>query len=145
MWRNSLRIFVLLWIARELIESRTIRAFRSGFFRRRYSTLSMMFSSIVGLSTAIECGWRFAADIMIWLMQSTNQTWSTGISRASRAWRMLWEGIVDVMYIVVRSFFAAKRSSIPWIASKYWSVFSRRATAEASGRAWSFSLIAVVP
>src|SRR2546422_845271 len=53
MWRNSLRIFVLLWIARLLIESRTTRAFRSGTRRRRNSTFSMMFSNIVGLSTLI--------------------------------------------------------------------------------------------
>src|SRR5437870_10821393 len=56
MWRNSLRIFVLLWIARLLIESRTTRAFRSGCPRMRNSTFSMMFSSIVGLSTMIAWG-----------------------------------------------------------------------------------------
>src|SRR5213594_3844554 len=74
----------------------TTRAFRSGFLRRRNSTFSMMFSSIVGLSTTIEWGWRFAWDIMICVMQSTNQMCSTGISRASIAFRMLWLGIVDV-------------------------------------------------
>src|SRR5712691_9044776 len=96
MWRNSERIFVLLWIERLLIESSTTRAFRSGFLRSRNSTFSMMFSSIVGLSTTIEWGWRFAWDIMICVMQSMNQMCSTGISRASIAFRMLWLGIVDV-------------------------------------------------
>src|ERR1700704_3205871 len=95
-WRNSLRIFVLLWIARLLIESRTTRAFRSGCFRRRNSTFSMMFSSIVGLSTTIAWAWRLAWDIIIWLMQSTNQMCSIGISSTSRALMMLWLGIVAV-------------------------------------------------
>src|SRR3972149_5590871 len=97
MSRNSLRIFVLLWIARLLMESRITRSFRSGFFRMRKSTLSMMFSSIVGLSTMIAWAWRFAEDIRIWLMQSTNQIVSMGISRVSRAFMMLCDGIVDVM------------------------------------------------
>src|SRR5207249_7621247 len=72
MWRNSLRIFVLLWIARLLMESRITRFFRSAVFRIRYSTLSMRFSSIVGLSTytAWPCFWP--GDIMMWEMQSTN-------------------------------------------------------------------------
>src|SRR5438094_375205 len=83
MWRNSLRIFVLLWIARLLIESRTTSAFRSGCPRMRNSTFSMMFSSIVGLSTMIAWGCRFAWDIMIWLTQSTNQMWSIGIWAAA--------------------------------------------------------------
>src|SRR2546421_563798 len=76
--------------------NRPTQAFRSGFLRRRNSTFSMMFSSMVGLSTMIEWEWRFAWDIMICVMQSTNQMCSTGISRASIAFRMLWLGIVDV-------------------------------------------------
>src|SRR5437773_423172 len=144
MWRNSLRIFVLLWIARLLIESRTTRAFRSGCPRMRNSTFSMMFSSIVGLSTMIAWGCRFAWDIMIWLTQSTNQMWSIGISRTSRALMMLWLGMVVVTYTTSRSFFIANRSSIPWIASKYWSDLRCNATADESGSARSFSAISLV-
>src|SRR5713101_7543864 len=144
MWRNSLRIFVLLWIARLLIESRTTRALRSGCFRKRNSTLSMMFSSIVGLSTTIAWAWRFAWDIMIWLMQSTNHTWSIGISRTSSAPMMLWLGIVAVTKMTSMSLLIANRSSMPWRASKYWSDFKRSDTAEESGSALSFSATSAV-
>src|SRR5437016_2017834 len=99
----------------------------------------MMFSNIVGLSTMIACGCRFSCDIMIWLMQSTNQMWSIGISRTSRALMMLWLGIVDVTQTTSRSFFIANRSIIPWMASKYCSDFRRMAIADDSGRARSFS------
>src|SRR3989442_1391771 len=144
MWRNSLRIFVLLWIARLLIESRTTRAFRSGTRRRRNSTFNMMFSSIVGLSTMIACGCRFSWDIMIWLMQSTNQMCSIGISSTSKALMMLWLGIVDVTLTTSRSFLIANRSIIPWIASKYCVDFRRIEIADDSGKARSFSATSAV-
>src|SRR3990170_1107044 len=139
MWRNSLKIFVLLWIARLLMLSRTMTFPRSFVFRTRYSTFSMMFSSIVGDSTWLVWACFSVPLIMICEMQSTNQMWSIGISRTSSALMMERDGIVLVTYRTSRSFCGAKTSRMSRIASKYWSAPMRSGTALPSGSSTSLS------
>src|SRR2546428_2391513 len=76
---------------------------------------------------------------MICEMQSTNQMWSSGISRTSSAFRIEREGIVLVTYSASSFFLGANTSRMARIVSKYCSAPMRSATALPSGRSMSRS------
>ena len=98
MCRNSDRIQLLLCIASELMESMTTSFSSASDSRIRYSTFSITFSSMVGLSTRVACSsiCPDEAPIIRCDMQSTKYTLEVSISKASMTLLIASNDIVDV-------------------------------------------------